>query len=199
MPGQNAAHVVESDGTRRAIRIFSRKGAPVVAVNDGRITRLGRSRKLGHYVELQDTYGNTYLYSGLERVARTYPFPKERKARKRDLALPEAGVTPKAARRSRRGPSSAPSPRKARSRTVEAARQRPPPAKERLTASGTALPDAPPAKERLFAHPARPNAERAGGEEQLDSPASRPRSSCSMVAASTPRTSSPSRSRRAPE
>ena len=103
-PGTNAAHVVESDGTRRAIRIFSRKGAPVVAVNDGRITRIGRSRKLGNYVELQDTYGNTYLYSGLARVAKTYPFPKERKARKRDLALPEADVAPKrAASRSHEG------------------------------------------------------------------------------------------------
>ena len=97
VPGQNAAHVVESDGTRKAIRIFSRKGAPVVAVNDGRITRVGRSRKLGRFVELQDTYGNTYLYSGLASVAKTYPFPKERKVRKRDLALPEADVAPRRA------------------------------------------------------------------------------------------------------
>src|SRR6185312_5762783 len=52
-PGENAAHVVESDGTRRAIRIFSRRGAPVVAVNDGRVVRMGHSRKLGTHVEIQ--------------------------------------------------------------------------------------------------------------------------------------------------
>ena len=94
-PGQNAAHVVESDGTRRDIRIFSRQGAPVVAVNDGRITRLGHSRRLGNFVELQDTYGNTYLYSGLGQIAKTFPFPRERKARRGDLALPESGPAPK--------------------------------------------------------------------------------------------------------
>ena len=94
-PGQNAAHVVESDGTRRDIRIFSRQGAPVVAVNDGRITRLGHSRRLGNFVELQDTYGNTYLYSGLGEIAKTFPFPRERKARRGDLALPESGPAPK--------------------------------------------------------------------------------------------------------
>src|SRR5215213_2075170 len=94
-PGTNAAHVVESDGTRRDIRIFSRQGAPVVAVNDGRISRLGHSRRLGNFVELQDSYGNTYRYSGLGRIAKTFPFPRERRARKGDLALPESGPAPK--------------------------------------------------------------------------------------------------------
>ena len=94
-PGQNAAHVVESDGTRRDIRIFSRKGAPVVAVNDGRITRLGHSRRLGDFVELQDTYGNTYLYSGLGRDRRDLPVPAGAQGRARDLALPESGPAPK--------------------------------------------------------------------------------------------------------
>jgi hypothetical protein len=166
-PGSNAAQVVESDGTRRSIDIFSRKGAPVVAVNDGRITRLGRSRKLGRYVELQDTYGNTYLYAGLQEVAETYPVPKPRKARKRDLALPEAGVSPKrAASRTKQADVSA-KPAKARSKTVKAAKPAAP-AKERLAASGAALPEALPAKERLFAHPARTNAKPAGGDDQLE-------------------------------
>jgi murein DD-endopeptidase MepM/ murein hydrolase activator NlpD len=154
--GENAANVVESDGTRQAIRVFSRKGAPVVAVNDGRITRLGRSRRLGRYVELQDSYGNTYLYSGLEQVAKTYPFPKERKVRKRDLALPEGDVTPKrAASRSTKADLAGGDKRVAR--TVKPAKRKP----------QAALPDAQPAKERLFAHPARPNAKAAGGADQL--------------------------------
>jgi hypothetical protein len=161
--GQNAANVVESDGTRRAIRIFSRKGAAVVAVNDGRVTRLGHSRKLGRYVELQDSYGNTYLYSGLGEVATTYPFPKERKARKRDLALPEGDVSPRRAASKSTKAELADAGRKRRvSRTVK-------PAKRKAAApkKPVALPEAMPVKERLFAHPDRAAAKAAGGEEQL--------------------------------
>ncbi len=158
--GENAANVVESDGTRRTIRIFSRKGAPVVAVNDGRITRLGRSRKLGRFIELQDSYGNTYLYSGLEDVADTYPFPKQRKARKRDLALPEADVRPKrAASRSTKADLAHAERKRRVARTVKPAAKRPKPV--------AALPDPLPAKERLFANPARPHAQAAGGADQL--------------------------------
>ena len=161
--GENAANVVESDGARRAIQIFSRKGAPVVAVNDGRITRIGRSRKLGRFVELQDAYGNTYLYSGLDEVATTYPFPKERKARKRDLALPEADVTPKrAASRSTKSDLGDAGGSSRVARTVK-------PAKDRTAAAApkAALPDSLPSKERLFAHPQRPAAKAAGGADQL--------------------------------
>jgi hypothetical protein len=158
--GENAANVVESDGTRRAIRIFSRKRAPVVAVNDGRVTRLGRSRKLGRFVEVQDTYGNTYLYSGLAEIAETYPFPKERKARKRDLALPEADVAPKrAASRSKKSDFADAGGNKRVARTVKPARRRQ--AKE-------TLPPPLPVKERLFANPERPNANAAGGVDQLE-------------------------------
>ena len=96
-PGKNIAHVIESDGTRRSIRIFSRKGAPVIAVQDGRVSRIGNSRKLGNFVELQDSYGNTYLYAGLGKLAKTYPFPKQRKAKRRELALPEGDPAPKRA------------------------------------------------------------------------------------------------------
>jgi Transglycosylase SLT domain len=159
--GQNAANVVESDGARRAIRIFSRKGAPVIAVNDGRITRVGRSRKLGRYVELQDTYGNTYLYSGLAEVAETYPFPKERKARKRDLALPEGDVAPRrAASKSTKADLAGGTP--GRSRTVKPSRRR-----KAAPEQPVSLPDALPAKERLFANPERANAKAAGGDDQL--------------------------------
>ena len=75
----NAAVVVEGDDTRRNIEIFSRPGAPVVAVNDGRVLRFGRSRRLGRYVTLRDVYGNTYTYANLGSVSATYPAPKPRK------------------------------------------------------------------------------------------------------------------------
>jgi murein DD-endopeptidase MepM/ murein hydrolase activator NlpD len=170
--GQNAAQVVESDDTRRAIRIFSRRGAPVVAVNDGRVVRMGHSRKLGNHIEIQDAYGNTYLYSGLAKLATAYPYPKQRKATRRELAKPERDVAPRiAASRSTKADLSA--VKAGGSRTIAADRT---PVKERLRASAsdagastpaTAAATGMPAKERLFANPARRNARIAGGEDQL--------------------------------
>jgi hypothetical protein len=75
--GENAAHVVNDDATRHAISIYSSERAPVVAVNDGRVQKVGKNRKLGRYVVLQDVYGNRYTYSGLGSVARYYPVPKK--------------------------------------------------------------------------------------------------------------------------
>ena len=69
----------------------------MIAVQDGRVSRLGHSRKLGNFVELQDSYGNTYRYAGLGSLAETYPFPKQRKAKRRELALPEGDPAPKRA------------------------------------------------------------------------------------------------------
>ena len=71
----NAAMLVESSN-RRAIKIFSRDGAPVIAVNDGRIVAIGNNKRLGNYIKLQDVYGNTYTYGHLYRIAKRYPVPK---------------------------------------------------------------------------------------------------------------------------
>jgi murein DD-endopeptidase MepM/ murein hydrolase activator NlpD len=74
-PGQrdeygNAAEVVSSSPTRRGINIFAAKGAPVVAVNDGVIEKMGRSERLGRYIVLEDAYGNRYTYAKLGRIVR---------------------------------------------------------------------------------------------------------------------------------
>ncbi len=66
----NAADVISSSPTRRGINIFSREGAPVVAVNDGIIRKLGSSPKLGKFVVLEDTYGNRYTYAKLGEMVR---------------------------------------------------------------------------------------------------------------------------------
>jgi hypothetical protein len=79
----NAAMVVESDEARRGIKIFSRGGAPIVAVNDGRVVKVGKSKRLGRFVTLQDVYGNTYTYAHLGEVSKTYPAPKDRSRRRR--------------------------------------------------------------------------------------------------------------------
>ena len=159
----NAAYIVQSQEERRGIDVFAKKNSPVVAVNDGRITKIGTSERLGRFVQLQDVYGNTYTYAQLGEVAKTYPAPKERKVSKaavnRELDLPrDAKPTRPASRAERRA----------------ASRRTGRPGKLRLSARrGVAQPFTPAAapakvtKERLFANPARPNARKAGGERQL--------------------------------
>jgi hypothetical protein len=66
----NAAEVISSSPTPRGINIFSKQGAPVVAVNDGVIRKLGHSDRLGNFVVLEDTYGNRYTYAELGRLVR---------------------------------------------------------------------------------------------------------------------------------
>jgi hypothetical protein len=64
----NAADVIASSPTRRGINIFSKRGAPIVAVNDGVIEKAGTSPRLGNYIVLQDAYGNRYTYAELGTV-----------------------------------------------------------------------------------------------------------------------------------
>jgi len=66
----NAAEVISSSPTPRGINIFSKEGAPVVAVNDGVIRKLGHSERLGNFVVLEDTYGNRYTYAELGHLVR---------------------------------------------------------------------------------------------------------------------------------
>jgi soluble lytic murein transglycosylase-like protein len=53
----------------RGLFIYARAGADVVATQDGRIVRIGRSPRLGRFVQLRDVYGNTYTYAHLGRLA----------------------------------------------------------------------------------------------------------------------------------
>ena len=152
--GDNAAVPVESVSARRGIRIFAKAGSPVVAVQDGKIVRMGATERLGNFIQLRDVYGNTYTYAHLKKFARAYPVPKERKvtqaASRRELDLPERDPKP----------------------TSPATAGQQAPAKERVAARSSAAasssaPASTPAKERLFANPDRPTAFRSGGEEQL--------------------------------
>jgi Transglycosylase SLT domain len=81
----NAADVISSSPTERGINIYTREGAPVVAVNDGVIKRIGKSERLGKYIVLEDAYGNRFTYAELGEVAEAYPVPKRRKNPMRDL------------------------------------------------------------------------------------------------------------------
>jgi hypothetical protein len=71
--------------------LLGKPNAPVVAVEDGRIEHMGRSRSLGRYVVLRDIYGDVFTYAGLGSIAPRYrPFvPREQ--------TPAAGASANAA------------------------------------------------------------------------------------------------------
>ena len=118
--GENAALVVESHQERRGIKIFAKKGAPVIAVNDGKIVRKGENKRLGKFIVLQDSYGNTYTYGHLGTVSATYPAPKPRKTTKaqiaKELKLPAADAKPTEAASNTVAKAPAPSARSPRRR-----------------------------------------------------------------------------------
>ncbi len=74
----NASIAVEG-GTQRGRRIFAAPGAPVVAVQDSRVVSMGSSPRLGTYIRLRDSYGNTYTYGHLAKLAKVYPVARPRK------------------------------------------------------------------------------------------------------------------------
>jgi murein DD-endopeptidase MepM/ murein hydrolase activator NlpD len=69
------------------IRIFARRAARVVAVNDGTIVRVGHSARFGRYVKLRDYSGNTYTYARLNDVA-----SNERSRERRGARIPAGAV-----------------------------------------------------------------------------------------------------------
>jgi hypothetical protein len=83
----NAADVVSSDASRRSINIYSSLNAPVVAVNDGVIKKMGENAKLGKYIVLQDAYGNSYTYAHLGSIEKTHPVPRQESLSPKDFKL----------------------------------------------------------------------------------------------------------------
>ena len=53
--------------------IYSQANAPVIAVQDGEVVRIGDTTALGHFISLRDAYGNSYTYARLGSVAQLYP------------------------------------------------------------------------------------------------------------------------------
>jgi hypothetical protein len=180
--GENAAFAVESQQGRRGIQVFARRGAPVIAVNDGKIVNIGQSKRLGHFIQLQDSYGNVFTYAHLGSVAQTYPAPRPRKVTKKDIAKvmaePEADKEPTDAasaltkEQANDDGDDTTAAEDAIEDVIPAAEVKTVlPAKTRLSAN-SAHPAVDPlaveaAKERLYANPQRPMARAAGGELQL--------------------------------
>ena len=150
---------------RQELRIDAPAGAAVVAVQDGRIMRVGHSPKLGRFVVLRDAYGNTYTYAHLGRLARSVLVAKEQPPVRAAAATPPASTrapdppvdaVPSA-------PASAGSNRAAAGAQAGAA----PPAGPVAPAAATAPGPAASIKERLFAHPARARSLPSGGRRQI--------------------------------
>jgi soluble lytic murein transglycosylase-like protein len=64
------------------VELMSAPNASVVAVQDGRIVRIGDSRKLGRYIVLRDVYGDVFTYAGLGSIAPSYVLAKTPKTLK---------------------------------------------------------------------------------------------------------------------
>jgi hypothetical protein len=147
----NAAKIVNSNDRRRSINIYSRRGAPVIAVNDGIVRKVGKSQKLGRFIVLQDVYGNRYTYAHLGKVSKRYPVPKtfddpsardefrHARAPRQDEKLPQPTAPASAGTQTRAAKADRAAYRQAAAPTPDTAAQ--PQAAE---------------KERLFANPARP-------------------------------------------
>jgi hypothetical protein len=177
--GSNAAIPISSDPNSRGTSIFAKKGSPVIAVNDGKIVKVGSSLMLGDYVKLQDSTGNIYTYAHLGSVSKTYPVAKPVKITAKDiaqeLAAPKikAPSAPASAGLQQTTPAATAAPSKqAKPKTTKpSAKTNPTATKPSGTAgagsSSTGTISAPLVKERLFARPSRSASYAAGGNLQL--------------------------------
>jgi hypothetical protein len=173
----NAARVIDSTGSQ-GTSVFAKTGSPVIAVNDGRIVKVGDNAKLGHYIQLQDQTGNIYTYSHLGSVSKRYPVPKPVRITARDIAkelAAPAGKAPTTAASAGAQTASPPATVSAHRAGIhklakigshKAAKGSPITLPVKPAASTSSAP-APMVKERLFANPSLPDAYAAGGNLQL--------------------------------
>jgi Transglycosylase SLT domain/Peptidase family M23 len=102
----SAAEVISSSPTPRGINIFTKEGAPVVAVNDGVVRKLGRSAKLGNFVVLEDTYGNRYTYAELGSLVRDHRLVVMPSGKEKRVAVESENLRPRLRAYPSRGKSS---------------------------------------------------------------------------------------------
>jgi len=181
----NAAIAIDSNPASRGTQIFAAQNSPVIAVNDGRIVKVGHSAQWGNYISLQDATGNVYTYANLGQIPKMYPVPKPVRVTAaqiaRQLSIPTApppkapataGVQPtaptvslaKATKEASAKPISLPvMPASAGTQTSHAPKA---PAARPGSAPAQTIAQ-PMVKERLFANPRRPASFAAGGDLQI--------------------------------
>jgi hypothetical protein len=151
--GQNAANVITDSAGRTSVDIFSSDNAPVVAVNDGVVKKIGSDKAHGRYLVLQDVYGNQYTYNGLGSVAKVYPVPKVDAKAAGSTAASQSGAGPAPTTAASGGRQPGDSGKSAAARASTAVRSVP--------SSHVVV------KPIIFAHPARSAARVAGSMDQL--------------------------------
>lgn len=86
----NAASVVEGSGRRNGIRIYSREGAPAISVQDSTVVQIGKTKRDGRFIVLEDSYGNHYKYANLGSISKLYPVPRGKGQSSAEVAAAEA-------------------------------------------------------------------------------------------------------------
>jgi hypothetical protein len=166
---------VNSNPNEKSIAIYANQNSPVIAVNDGKVVKIGQNAQWGRYLELQDSNGNVFTYAHLGSIPSSYPVPKP-------VPVSAAGVVKALATPSSPKPS-APATAGAQNAKNQTASQPPsvplgpaPSANsQNAFASSQSAPSTPvnmptpQVKQRLFAYPSRPASYAAGGALQLQS------------------------------
>jgi soluble lytic murein transglycosylase-like protein len=133
--------------------LIGRKGAPVVAVEDGRVVGIGASRKLGEYVVLRDTYGDIFTYAGLGSLAPSYRLPRPTQLQVPKGALPSGETGDPTPTQAATAGSQSPVTIHVTSKKASAGSRR---ASSSLGSAGDEQAGA--GKVRVFAHPGNPDA-----------------------------------------
>jgi hypothetical protein len=170
--GANAAITIGSESGSTGTDVFADRGSPVIAVNDGKVLKIGHSGSLGNYLLLQDSTGNVYTYANLGSVPMSYPVPRALKLTAaqiaRELSLPSSRPAPRPTGPATAGTQQAPATVSVQKATREA-KSGPislPVTPAPASAQQASIPQ-PMAKERLFANPSRPASYAAGGAMQV--------------------------------
>jgi hypothetical protein len=156
---------IEANTSRRGINIYAKAGSAAIATQDGRVIKIGKTKRLGQFIQIQDVYGNTYTYAQLKKVAVAYAVPKAVKVSKaqvaKELGLPKKDPKPTQAASAGSQPKAAVSAKKGASQAIASAHA----AGSKVTVVGSSRVNV--NKERAFANPSRPASYKQGGEEQL--------------------------------
>jgi hypothetical protein len=173
----NPAIPINSNPNKKSIAIYANRNSPVIAVNDGKVIKVGQNAQWGRYLELQDSNGNVYTYANLGSVPSSYPVPKP-------VPVSAAGVvkaltTPASPKPN--GPATAGNQGGGQNQNQTASQPPSVPLAPASNSSGqnsfasrtkpSSPTSQPPAqvKQRLFAYPSRPASYAAGGARQLQS------------------------------
>ena len=76
-----AARIAHAAPKLQIVDLKTAPAASVVAVQDGRVVQMGKSRRLGRFIVLRDVYGDLFTYAGLGSVAPSYLREKASSAR----------------------------------------------------------------------------------------------------------------------